>query len=179
MGEAREKGWVGGHDRRKAPTTHVEEEEVVNGAHAKSHQQKKMSSPRPAAPLPPWAVSAAAAAAAAGTDPDAGLTEGEAAARRAAHGPNELARDPPTPMWKLVLAQFDDMLVKVRVRGGGSRMAGTFCLARLPEEGAFQRPLVAAGGGAVSESPAASNVFFFLLQGGGLQTRPDRAAYPT
>jgi magnesium-transporting ATPase (P-type) len=72
--------------------------------------------PRSAAPPPAWAVSPATAAAAAGVDPVAGLSAGEAAARRAQVGPNELAQDPPTPMWRLVLAQFDDMLVKVCTR---------------------------------------------------------------
>jgi hypothetical protein len=73
--------------------------------------------PRSAPPAPAWAVTPAAAAAAAGVDPDAGLSAAEADARRARFGPNELARDPPTPMWRLVLAQFDDMLVKVSQTG--------------------------------------------------------------
>lgn len=81
--------------------------------------------PRPAkAPPPPWTQTAAAAAAAAGTHPERGLTRAEAAARLAAYGRNELAREPPTPLWRLVLAQFDDMLVKVREREGGGEEEG-------------------------------------------------------
>jgi len=31
------------------------------------------------------------------------------------HGPNELAKDPPRPFWKLLLAQFSDMLVMMLI----------------------------------------------------------------
>lgn len=42
-----------------------------------------------------------------------GLTPAEAEARRAAYGYNELAKEPPTALWKLIMEQFDDTLVKV------------------------------------------------------------------
>lgn len=42
-----------------------------------------------------------------------GLTEDQVAAARAQHGRNELEKQPGKPLWKLVLEQFDDMLVKV------------------------------------------------------------------
>lgn len=42
-----------------------------------------------------------------------GLSDDEVEIRRAAHGFNELEKEPPTPWWKLLLEQFDDMLVKV------------------------------------------------------------------
>jgi Ca2+-transporting ATPase len=40
-----------------------------------------------------------------------GLSSFEAAARLRLHGPNELAKDPPTPLWKMFLEQFTDLLV--------------------------------------------------------------------
>ncbi|KAJ1636644.1 hypothetical protein T492DRAFT_587295 [Pavlovales sp. CCMP2436] len=46
-------------------------------------------------------------------DPGRGLTPAEVVRRRAAHGWNELRCEPPDPFWKLVLAQFDDSLVKI------------------------------------------------------------------
>jgi P-type Ca2+ transporter type 2C len=42
-----------------------------------------------------------------------GLTSAEAQARAIKYGPNELRKEPATPLWKLVLDQFDDALVKM------------------------------------------------------------------
>ena len=42
-----------------------------------------------------------------------GLTESEANRRLDVVGFNELEKEKPTPMWKLVLEQFDDYLVKI------------------------------------------------------------------
>jgi P-type Ca2+ transporter type 2C len=42
---------------------------------------------------------------------DAGLSAAEAQARLAQHGPNELRERPPTPFWKLVLAQLNNFIV--------------------------------------------------------------------
>lgn len=62
----------------------------------------------------PWTLSAQEAARALGVDPALGLdSKNEVGRRRAAVGANELSREDATPLWKLVLAQFDDMLVKV------------------------------------------------------------------
>jgi len=36
-------------------------------------------------------------------------------ASRALHGPNELPPEPPTPLWRRLLAQFDDLLVRILV----------------------------------------------------------------
>jgi magnesium-transporting ATPase (P-type) len=60
---------------------------------------------------PPWAVPAEQVAAALGTDPENGLSEEEAARRLAEHGPNELRSVPPVPLWRKVLAQFQDPLI--------------------------------------------------------------------
>jgi len=38
---------------------------------------------------------------------------------RAQYGRNELLPDEGTPLWKLILKQFDDLLVKVGVEGWG------------------------------------------------------------
>ncbi|PRW20976.1 calcium-transporting ATPase endoplasmic reticulum-type isoform A [Chlorella sorokiniana] len=48
-----------------------------------------------------------------GTDPQRGLTASQVAEARRLHGRNELAPEPGTPFWKLVLKQFDDLLVKI------------------------------------------------------------------
>ncbi len=54
---------------------------------------------------------AAEVAAGLGVDPGRGLSAAEAAARLAAHGPNELTGTPPTPWWRRLVAQFTDPLI--------------------------------------------------------------------
>lgn len=48
-----------------------------------------------------------------GVNIETGLSSAEVEARRQRHGENELTKEPGTPLWKLILNQFDDMLVKV------------------------------------------------------------------
>jgi Ca2+-transporting ATPase len=43
-----------------------------------------------------------------GVDTKKGLSSAEVAKRIAKYGTNELESEPPKPMWKLVLEQFDD-----------------------------------------------------------------------
>ncbi|KAL4420461.1 hypothetical protein ABPG75_010117 [Micractinium tetrahymenae] len=50
-----------------------------------------------------------------GTDPQRGLSAVQVAEARRLHGRNELAPEPGTPFWKLVLKQFDDLLVKILI----------------------------------------------------------------
>lgn len=50
------------------------------------------------------------------TDALSGLSDAQVEAQRIKYGYNELEKEPGTPLWKLVLAQFDDMLVKVSPR---------------------------------------------------------------
>ena len=50
-----------------------------------------------------------------GVDPAVGLSDREAAALRARHGANEMPPELGTPFWKLVLKQFDDLLVKILI----------------------------------------------------------------
>ncbi|WIA41984.1 hypothetical protein OEZ86_009286 [Tetradesmus obliquus] len=46
-------------------------------------------------------------------DPQTGLTAQQVVQARAQYGRNELAPDEGTPLWKLILKQFDDLLVKI------------------------------------------------------------------
>lgn len=46
-------------------------------------------------------------------DPATGLSEEQVEKRREQYGYNELDKQPPTPLWKLILQQFDDVLVKI------------------------------------------------------------------
>ncbi len=51
-------------------------------------------------------------------DLNLGLTDEQVAQRRAKYGYNELEKEPPTPLWKMILEQFSDTLVQVRVQRG-------------------------------------------------------------
>lgn len=53
-------------------------------------------------------------------DLNLGLTDEQVAQRRAKYGYNELEKEPPTPLWKMILEQFSDTLVQVRVQGARS-----------------------------------------------------------
>jgi len=48
-----------------------------------------------------------------GVDPSKGLASAQVESKREEHGWNELDKEDPTPLWKLVLEQFDDTLVKI------------------------------------------------------------------
>eukprot|EP00878_Enallax_costatus_P002773 GHUV01002963.1.p2 GENE.GHUV01002963.1~~GHUV01002963.1.p2 ORF type:complete len:560 (+),score=121.05 GHUV01002963.1:3990-5669(+) len=50
-----------------------------------------------------------------GVDPKTGLSAEQVVQSRAQYGRNELAPDEGTPLWKLVLKQFDDLLVKILI----------------------------------------------------------------
>ena len=69
----------------------------------------------------PWARTPEQVAKDLGTDLGRGLSTKQVEARREEYGFNELDKEPGTPLWKLVLQQFDDMLVKV---------CGEWCAAR-------------------------------------------------
>jgi hypothetical protein len=64
--------------------------------------------------FPAWARTVAETAAHHGVDLAVGLTDEQVERQRAKHGWNELAKQPGKPLWRLVLEQFDDMLVKVQ-----------------------------------------------------------------
>eukprot|EP00898_Chlorokybus_atmophyticus_P002990 jgi/Chlat1/3692/Chrsp247S03836 len=61
----------------------------------------------------PWALPAEEVARQHGSSLVHGLTAEGVEEQRRTHGWNELTRPPPTPLWKLVLAQFDDLLVRI------------------------------------------------------------------
>ena len=44
---------------------------------------------------------------------DNGLTDEEVSKRQSVYGLNALAEEPPTPLWKLILEQFEDYLVQI------------------------------------------------------------------
>eukprot|EP00962_Isochrysis_galbana_P007380 scaffold1996_cov132-Isochrysis_galbana.AAC.15 len=68
-------------------------------------------------------------AAALAVDVAAGLSHAEAGRRLARFGPNSIPDEPPTSWLKLILAQFDDLLVKILLGAAGV----SFCLALLEE----------------------------------------------
>jgi P-type Ca2+ transporter type 2C len=61
----------------------------------------------------PWCQDADSVIAHFDTSVENGLTALEAGRRTAEYGPNELEKEPSTPLWKLVVEQFDDALVKI------------------------------------------------------------------
>ena len=76
------------------------------------------------------------------TNQNNGLTEKEAERRLDINGPNELEKEKPIPMWKLVLEQFDDYLIKILLASA----AFSFILAVFQNNGegvtAFVEPFV-------------------------------------
>ena len=91
--------------------------------------------PRAAAaggPFRAWTQSVAAVEAHFGTSLAKGLSAPQVTAARAHYGFNELDKEAAKPLWKLVLEQFDDPLVKARtpqtrrkpLRRDGERRAG-------------------------------------------------------
>jgi magnesium-transporting ATPase (P-type) len=65
-----------------------------------------------------WAMPAEAVAAALATDPAAGLTATEAAARLERFGPNELVERGRKPAWRLLAEQFANTMILVLVAAG-------------------------------------------------------------
>ena len=61
-----------------------------------------------------------------GTHPTSGLTDAQASAARALHGPNELPPDPSDPLWRRLARQFDDLLVKILVAAAVVDLAISF-----------------------------------------------------
>ena len=80
----------------------------------------------------PWTMSADAVAERHGLDPDAGLTAAQVTAARAVHGYNELDKEEGKPLWKLVLEQFDDALVKILLLAAVVSFALAFTEERAP-----------------------------------------------
>jgi P-type Ca2+ transporter type 2A len=74
-------------------------------------------------------------------DLNQGLTEAQVTESQRLYGLNELQPEPGTPLWKLILKQFDDLLVKILIIAA----VVDFCIALVNGEsgiGAFIEPLV-------------------------------------
>ena len=63
--------------------------------------------------MPEWSETTAQVLKSHGVSEKSGLSAPQVARLTAEHGKNELAQEEATPLWKLVLAQFDDLLVKI------------------------------------------------------------------
>lgn len=104
--------------------------------------------PRKSAPpsYTPWTASAAEVAAHHDLDPAIGLTSTQAEASRAKHGYNELDKEDGKPLWKMVLEQFDDALVKILLLAAVISFGLAFVEERAPGESLsivdFVEPLV-------------------------------------
>jgi Ca2+-transporting ATPase len=61
----------------------------------------------------PWAVECDEVLEKFDVDADTGLSDAQVAAQREKYGLNELAKEEGKPLWKLVLEQFDDLMVKI------------------------------------------------------------------
>lgn len=72
--------------------------------------------PNAKADYAPWSKPIAEVLDDVGVNIETGLSSAEVETRRQKHGENELTKEPGTPLWKLILNQFDDMLVKVVCR---------------------------------------------------------------
>ena len=64
-------------------------------------------------PYTPWTASAPDVCAKLDVDPQTGLSETKVESLRSTFGFNELDKEEGKPLWKLVLEQFDDALVKI------------------------------------------------------------------
>ena len=63
-------------------------------------------------PTAPWTLTSEEIARDLDVDFAVGLTDSEVQKRREKFGYNELTKEEGTPLWKLILEQFDDALVK-------------------------------------------------------------------
>ena len=61
----------------------------------------------------PWASATDKVLKAHKVSQDEGLSDDQVTALREKFGPNELDKEEGTPLWQLVLDQFDDLLVKI------------------------------------------------------------------
>ena len=61
----------------------------------------------------PWAATTDKVLKAHKVSQDEGLSDDQVSTLREKYGPNELDKEEGTPLWQLVLDQFDDLLVKI------------------------------------------------------------------
>lgn len=74
--------------------------------------------------------------------PDHGLTKEQIEKNRALYGPNETPQDPPTPLWVLILKQFEDTLVLILIGAALISLVLAFFEAEHEQTTAFFEPLV-------------------------------------
>src|SRR3989338_7971677 len=77
-----------------------------------------------------------------GVKMDEGLSQSQVEANLAKYGPNELEREPPTPLWKLILKQFEDKLVIIIVLAALVSFVLAFFESEEEQTAAFFEPLV-------------------------------------
>lgn len=92
--------------------------------------------------MPSWSHSVNEVLVSHGVKIDVGLTNERVEKLRAEFGSNELDKEEGTPLWKLVLAQFDDLLVKILL--GAATLSFVLAFFEDGEEGlqAFVEPFV-------------------------------------
>mmetsp|Transcript_3788 Transcript_3788/g.11224 ORF Transcript_3788/g.11224 Transcript_3788/m.11224 type:complete len:1060 (+) Transcript_3788:133-3312(+) len=90
----------------------------------------------------PWAQTAAQVLKGHGVTVDKGLSSAKVAKLREKYGPNELEKEEGTPLWKLVLEQFDDLLVKILLGAAGLSFALAFAEEGEERMQAFVEPFV-------------------------------------
>ena len=83
----------------------------------------------------PWAASVSEVLSAHAVSPSTGLSAAKVTALRAEYGSNELDKEEGTPLWKLVLQQFDDLLVKILLGGTHRLCAWLFSGLAWPKAG--------------------------------------------
>jgi Ca2+-transporting ATPase len=83
-------------------------------------------------PYTPWTASAPDVCAKLDVDPQTGLSETKVESLRSTFGFNELDKEDGKPLWKLVLEQFDDALVKILLLAAVVSFALAFTEERAP-----------------------------------------------
>jgi len=96
---------------------------------------------------PAWARSAKEVLEHFEVTPARGLSQQQVLAARARHGFNELEKEQSKPLWKLVLEQFDDPLVKVRTLAAAAAAEECSC-PRPPARGRLAPPRAPIGAAA-------------------------------
>jgi len=113
---------------------------------AKPPRENLSPSPSAGVPFSPWVETAADVAAHHALDTAVGLTPAQVTAARKKFGFNELDKEEGKSMWKLVLAQFDDALVKILLLAALVSFGLAFIEERAPGESLsvvdFVEPLV-------------------------------------
>jgi P-type Ca2+ transporter type 2A len=90
----------------------------------------------------PWAHDASSVASAHTVTVSSGLPSSTVRTLRARHGPNAVPAQPTTALWRLILAQFDDQLVKILLAAAGVSLLLALSEASAARGQALVEPLV-------------------------------------